>query len=151
MINGRYQTLIVFSPESSSLSCVSDTLVKMFDPARFDVSVIPAVKASIADFFRSDIILLGSNDEANFSYGGFSELKESLAGVPLGGRIGAAFSSISQISIRNLDIMLKETRILMVPGSLLIRSSWDDPRTREVLREWVGTILDTLETTVGIA
>ncbi len=150
MTTGRYQVLVVFSPESSSLATVADAMVPMFDSERFVVTVRPAVRACVTDLFAADIIVFGSNDEANYSDGGFADFKESLSGVRLSGRIGAAFSSISNISIRNLDIMLKETGILMVPEPFLIRSSWDDPKTRADVLDWVGLIMRTHEQTVHI-
>lgn len=150
MANGKYPVLIVFSPESSSLSTVSNSMAPIFDPSRFAVTVLPAARATISDLLGAEILVFGSNDEANFSHGGFASLREALAAADLGRRTAGLFSSISSISVQNLNIMLKDTGVQLIDAPLLIKSSWDDPKTGEVLKDWVKRLLAAHEQTLRI-
>ncbi len=143
MTDGKYQVLIVYSPESSSLASLALSMITMFDPARFDSFSVAAREISVPRMLSADLLLFGSNDEANFAHGGYADFRELLNETRLSGRLAALFSTISEISLKNLKLMLKGTDITLADDGFIIRSAWDDPRTEGILRKWIGHVVKT--------
>ncbi|WP_455382582.1 hypothetical protein [Salinispira pacifica] len=143
MADGKYQVLIVYSPESSSLASLASSMIPMFDQTRFVVTAVPAARVSVPQLLEADLLLFGSNDEANFSHGGYAAFREMLGDTRLSGRLAAFYSTISEISLKNLKLMLKGTGVTLADDGFIIRSAWDDPRTAGILRKWIGHIVKT--------
>lgn len=122
---------------------MASSMISLFDPNRFLVNVVPATQATALQLLSCDILLLGSNDEANFAHGGFQSFRQNLGDMKLSGRLAALFSSISEISLKNLKIMLKGSEITLADDGFIVRSAWDDPKTEGILRNWVGHVVKT--------
>ena len=143
MTNGKFQVLIVFSPVHSSLSSLATSMAQLFDDSRFIVSSVAAAEVTVAQLLSADVLLLGSNDESNFAHGGYEYFRQELGDTKLSGRLAALFSSISEISLKNLKIMLKGSGITLADEGFIVRSAWDDPKTERILRRWIGHVVKT--------
>lgn len=143
MVEGKFHVLIIYSPESSSLASLAASMIPMFDRRRFAVSAVPAVQLTAPHLLDADLLLFGSNDEANFTHGGYAGFREVLGDTRLSGRLAALYSTISEISLKNLKLMLKGTEVTLADDGFIIRSAWDDPRTAGILRKWIGHVVKT--------
>jgi len=143
MTDGKYEVLVVYSPESSSLASLASSMITMFDQVRFETSAVAAPEITVPQLLSADLLLFGSNDEANFVHGGYRGFRELLNGTRLSGRLAALFSTISEISLKNLKLMLKGTDVTLADDGFIIRSAWDDPRTEGILRKWINHVVKT--------
>ena len=113
--------LISFAPNDNSLNKICDDIASNFEKNQQEVKILSAKSTTMPDLSASDIVILCSAKEnSNSVHSDFKEIRRSLKGINLAGRVAGLLSFSSEDVTKTLTSDFKDSDISVFPDSINI-------------------------------